>query len=628
MIIKTVFDHNSAQGVLYTQSIRNALLRVLPSSFFLAEEISKEEFLSLLPLIKYQQQAHYLSITLLCPYRINGMKFFYDMVSRWLLPGKRLNITSFFATDFTIAELGHEKWTTCEIVIPLEHSHDQELIQQQMPIFEAEIKLGLASVYHANRILEIKGLSADEKTALIQERVVSLLKRRPKDFDHGIFAQMQHFLVMCSDEFKTCRAANHMCRLIYVFYLFQKSLKKQIERAPVSRFVLVKLCKTSLQTPFGLKKVLSVFAALNFLNENELFEQNHLMEALKNCFSNIKFVKDSFFARMNKEEKTQLLYLEVEKEHAEDISLAEVQQIRAILPDKIRSGIEKLERTVFMPRNEEEVMRGIVTLADQLHYSNDLPQVMIHFEQQIQSELSFTVIWLRVRKEMDVSLQQKMEAAQSFLTFTHDRVKIVGLLRKKYPKEATVFRVHFSADPFLRADHCVDLLKARQGLAFELQRILGEYRDYNGGMIAKQYEQFLALKQLVEPADTTQELLLENFFHAIFPIELRTISHPLFLKKLFLMFLQAVQQNLPFQHVFNQEGCYILFAFEDPSLREKMVYRGPCSELLLFSTEYLDHFYQGFIYKDTDHSNQEAFLKEIFSLWESLTFEMQTTHTS
>ena len=67
---------------------------------------------------------------------------------------------------------------------------------------ETEIRLGVVSNYHARRILEFKGLSTDGKTAMIQEKIGSLIQSHSKDFDQGIFSQMQHFFVTCREDFK------------------------------------------------------------------------------------------------------------------------------------------------------------------------------------------------------------------------------------------------------------------------------------------------------------------------------------------------------------------------------------------------------------------------------------------
>lgn len=642
--ISTVFDHagDSPHSLLYSGSIRNALRRLLPTDFFFTEEFNHEcveAFFRLLPVIKWSEwgeQSKNLSIFLLCRHRANGIKFFYEMISRWLMPGKRPNMSSFFATDFKLPGISDETFTISEIVITLDFT-DIEKTRHQLPILESEIRLGLLSVYHANRILEIKGLSADEKTSLIQERIASLLERRPKDFDHDIFMQMQHFLVMCTEEFKAVREYGHMSRIIYVFYLFFKALRDQVDKHPGQRFVQIKLSKTFLHLAFGLKKVVGLFVALNFLNDNELFEERHFIRVLKHHFPDLSIVEDSFFSCISKEERTEVLYIEVEKGDGSDFSLSEMRKIKERLPDEIRNGIEKLTRPLFMPRNEEEVMRNIITLSNQLKLARDLPQVIITFDEQMENELSFTVIWLRVLQSTDLSLQELFEVCECFVKFVPDRIKRVGMIRNKYPKEATVFRLRFEAHPFLRSDQSVDLFKARQALVQELRRILGEFRDYNGGMIAKQYEQYQALKGLFSDLDKKEELLLENFFHSIFPIELRSMFNPHPLKNLFIMFLKAIAKNRESEqksaifYEVDEQYSYFLLSYDTLHLKECATeaiscLQIPSSQLLTISMQVFEVYYLGYIYLEEKAESREKFLNELCRRVESLTFEPQTSY--
>src|SRR5580700_1266737 len=148
--IACLFDEhqNSPQSILYSSSTRNMLVKLLPKDFFFLDEASEElalKFNRLLPIFKWlkEDQNSYLSIFLLCRHRANGVKFFYEMISRWLLPGKRPNICSFFATDFKFPDLLCETFTICEVIISLDSSHDDEFIRHQLSILESEIRLGL-----------------------------------------------------------------------------------------------------------------------------------------------------------------------------------------------------------------------------------------------------------------------------------------------------------------------------------------------------------------------------------------------------------------------------------------------------------------------------------------------------
>ena len=42
--------------------------------------------------------------------------------------------------------------------------------------------------------------------------------------------------------------------------------------------------------------------------------------------------------------------------------------VETLLPDQIKEHIEQLTHPIFMPRNEEEVLRNIMALSRQLRY--------------------------------------------------------------------------------------------------------------------------------------------------------------------------------------------------------------------------------------------------------------------
>lgn len=541
--IATLFDRSTdAPGhILYENVIWGILRKMLPNAPLFEEESEVDALQELhkeLPLVTWEwwgRSSKFLSVFLLCPYQIDARKFFYEMITRWLVPGKRLDVGSFFSTDFHFPETDGELYTIAEIVLRLQEESQREVVARNLPILETEIRLGVASIYHASRILEIKGLSADEKTTLIQERIAALLQKRPSDFDPDIFGQMQHFLVTCREEFKAIREWRHMSRMICIFYLLRKMLRSHMEESSEQRRLFVKLLKTRLQLPFGVKPVLGVFVSMNLLKENEVFEERHLLKALRHQIADVEAVRGSFFFQRAREEQVQTIYLEVEKRDGSGFSTTEIRKLRRTLPEDLKSYVEFLVRPTFMPRNEEEVMRNIVTLSEQLKFPKDLPQVIISFDEQSGSDLLFTLILLRVLHPHTLSTKDLLAHAKAPIVFTLERIKRVGVIRKKYLKEAAVFRAKMCSRDFLRDDHSVDLLGARQHLLGEVQRLVGEVRDFNGGMIAKQQELFLSLKARVGELSRSDERLLESFFHSIFPIEHRSVLGPIALKTLFFL---------------------------------------------------------------------------------------------
>lgn len=524
---------------LYPKAIENSLKKIFPDPFYFqnVKGDEQEQFDAKMPVFRWFWKDDLLSLHLVCRHRLNVGKFFYEMIHRWLFPGRRLDVAFFFSSDFKISDTS-PLYTLAEMVIRIDPEIDRDHVEHNLRVIETEIKLGMVSVYHASRLLEMHLLSTQEKNGILQEKISKLIQRNPEEIDYDIFGELQHFIVMSKDEFKALRDPHHLSRLITLFYLFRQSIRREQEKKPDKRHIRLKLASVQLDLPWGKKKVLAVCVALNLLRPNELFEERHLIRALQNGLPGIRAVADSFF--VNEGDDIHTLYLEIEKENGDDFTSQEIQHFRRFLPEELKRTVEVPLSSLFMPRNEEEVIRHVVSLSGQLRFVKDLPQVILIFDEQKEGDLYFTVLLVRILYPHSSSIQTLFSQEDSLMTYIPDRVKRVGMLRKRYPKEATIFRLKFSSQPFLRDDHSVDLFRARQAVIQGLQRLVGDVRDYNGGMIAKQIELLEALAELMGGADRASRRLLESFFHALYPIESRSIVPPEQLKKLFLLWKQLL----------------------------------------------------------------------------------------
>jgi hypothetical protein len=199
-------------------------------------------------------------------------------------------------------------------------------------------------------------------------------------------------------------------------------------------------------------------------------------------------------------------------------------------------------------------------------------------------------------------------------------VKKVGMVRNRYPKEATVFRVKLSNALFLRSDHSVDLYKARIQVVLELQRVVGEVRDYNGGMISRQLEVLKALKESLGDVGKRYEIIVENFFHSLFPIELRGALNPQPLKSLFLLLLELIdkERKIEGKSLLKEENNRVIFLcrLEDPSDKKKIVhlmerFQLAPPQLISLHFKFFDAIYLGYIYFCDDQNKQNCFIKEL-----------------
>ncbi len=540
----------------YREGAQDIIQKILPADLL---EPSPHEaasqrarFSDLIPQVRWSELVRApcsLSVLLLCKQRQNACHFFYDMISRWLLPTRKVNVELFFASDVRLPHLSDDLLSVAEIVIYVKSLQEMEEIRRNLYTIETEIRLGVVSNYHARRILEFKGLSTDGKTAMIQEKIGSLIQSHSKDFDRGIFSQMQHFLVTCREDFKKGRDYHHISRIISNIHSVQKVLQQQIAVLSNKRHVMVKFLKTRLYVEAGSKKekpVLGILVGLNFLREHEVFNHHHAMTAIQKLSSDVNIVDGSMMAEKDKEGALQIVYLEIEKKNGEDFSFDEVQVFRSHLPELLTENIEQLTHPIFMPRNEEEVLRNIMALSRQIRFVSDKPQVIISFDEQKGDDLCFTIILLRVRSEKGKPIQELFAHDKTSVRLLTEKVRKLGSIRTKYAKEAALVRSMVPMKDFMRLDHSVDLYRARQFILSEVVRLIGEVRDFNGGMILKQQELLDDLKMVLGRQAQQHALLLEQFFYALMPMEMRSVLEPEPLKQWFLMLLQTTRVD--FKH--------------------------------------------------------------------------------
>lgn len=627
--IKTLFEDDvGSNNASYSQIVHNTLEKILPKSLCNPKlvdpdllEDQQAAFFASLPLLTSspcEKAPGNISFFVVSKFRPNAFKFFFNIISHWLVPGKRLNTLLLYAVDFQLPEFGEDIYTLCEIMVRIEDRAELEELHRNLPIIETEVRLGMQSAYYARRILEVKGLAVDAKTAMIQEYIASLIARMPESFDQDLLTEMQHVLVICRDEFKAERECRHLSRIISVHYLFRKGLHKSVKIAPEKRHLNIKFFKTILHLPDGDKHVLGVLVGITFLRDKEVFEERHLLSAIQNYLPAAQPVELSFFSNRRGHENICTLYLEIKKQNGEAFTADEISILRRELPIDLKDRIEHLMHPVFMPRNEEEVMRNILSLSNQIKYLHDFPQVILSFDKQTHSDLFFTIIMVRVMQPGSLSIQDIFKKTDTFLGYIHDRSKTVGFLRKKYTKEATVFAVKLTKDQFLRRDHTIDLNKARQTVVKELMRILGDIRDFNGGMISKQNELLCAIREQLGSGIKYNDLLLENFFYSLSPDIMRTVLEPRVLKTLFLLLLESIEkgffsgENYALNIRCDSQHVFAMIKMEERSIKDVITralnkFDHDQAKLAHALVSVYDISYLGYIYLCNESDQQQAF---------------------
>lgn len=587
---KTVFD-------AYVDFIEKILRNLLPQDLLDAlssgddQEEIQNHLLFLnekLPLLAWNDPSWApctLSISLLChsEYTSGVGRYLCDIVTKWLVPGKFLNISSVRSLNFSFTASPGQCFFFHQVLLDVDTEEQLAIIKRNWESLQQEIRLSILAVRHARNIIAIKKLSSEQKKAIIEENIASVIpsksqalegnvfnqmhnfwlhlsaedkiqqiqqqfsphiQQRPKTFDFAIFQEIKHAILLFGDKFTGLRDLSHISKLISYQYLFRKTLLRHVLETPEERHLSIKLLKTKLSSN-GQRRttILGILGAMNVLRENELFEERHIVEAIIHYLPDVRKVENSFVLDRRSHDPIRLFYLEIEKVGGESFSMEEIKELKKNLPHELKESVESVLHPVLMPRNDEEIMRNILLLSQQLKYISDLPQVIISFNAQTEQSLQFTVILLRILRDLDRPLPDIFKLSGTELKIEELEVKRVGLFRKRYPKESNVFKISFDKKKFLRRDFTIDLFKARQELSFELNAIFKGIRDFNGGILSKQQEAFQILRGLINESSSQKDFLLENFFYSITPPLRQSLIAPASLKTLFSLMQEALSAD-------------------------------------------------------------------------------------
>ena len=503
-----------------------------------------------LPIIKYSDNTSIpgsISIALLCkPLKlIRNESYFLKMVKLWLIPYEETTILSFLQMPFYFNGFIEEPLFMAKAQVLVKNKREEGLIRDNIPLFIKSMKNGIRSGDYAKKILETKVFSLSNKMECIQETLVKILNRFPAKFNKSIFSGMAYTCTHTTSEFQEQRSYSHLTRMIISLFVIRNQLDKEARTFPEKRHMKIKFLRTELEFPFGKKPVVGLVIVVNLFHKYESFEEKHILLSLQQYISTVQIVPGSFYRFYANQGPVLTLYVEVEKKDGSRFSLVELGIFKQNLVQELIKRIEYLVPSLFKVRNEEETMRNILLLSQELKSSVDLPQIMVSFDQHSQDDLTFTVILLRVKNEKTIPIQNLLQDVDQRIHFIPDRIQVVTYLKKKHPIEANVFRLQIAKLPiFLRMDFSVNLYLARQEVLTFLHQNIGEVRDYNGGMIIKQGELLSQIKRLFSDLSNKNQELLENFFYSLNPIESQATIPLQALSLFFEVFIRQVEKKI------------------------------------------------------------------------------------
>lgn len=530
----------------HIEAIRKILIELFPKEGFCEDRDDLAGWIQeAIPVLKWSECRDLpdtLSVFLLC-YSCKGLNlenFFLSHLKSRLVPDRELSILAFQHMSFQLKEISSKPLFVAEAKILVQDSRDLHYMRKNLPIFSKEVTLGVTSISYANYLLNAQRISYPSKVTSIHQELNFAIRKYPSYLDSLVFEELGRLLSVTDEAFVNQRKTRHISRIACTMYLIRKELFRSTTFFPETRHLFFKIFRGTLQFPFSSKSVLGLIVGLNLMDKYEFFGEEHILGVVQKWIPQAQLVQGATTLLENGRDKLKIFYIELEKRDRSYFSKDEFRLIKKLLQEDLKHRIERLVPAIFMIRNEEEVLRNILTLSREIHRINDIPQVMISLDQQTINEVWFTVILVWIAKKERSPLKNVFENISGNFTFQLDRIQTVGYLKKKYPIEAHVFRLSMPKDTsLLRADSSLNFYVARQEVSSILLETIGEFRDYNGGIIVKQGEILCQFKQCFQEVAKKFPDLLENFFYSITPIERQATLSFEALKTLFSLFLET-----------------------------------------------------------------------------------------
>jgi len=395
------------------------------------------------------------------------------------------------------------------------------------------------------RVDEKELLPYDEKCFLAKDFLEKLISKFSRAVDKAVFKELDRIFANLESAFILQRSSTHLAKLAYSIYFIRRKLSRDMATFPFRDYFDLRVFPSSLQFTFGSKPVLSILTHAQLKDKYEVFDEEQILFLIRTAMPEAQLVKDSTYTFQASKNTVKTLYFEINKKSGLPFTHQETKQLKELLKRKVKFSIEKLVPRVFMIRNEEEILKNILILSREIHFRSDPPQVMILLDQQTHQEVLFTVILVRLLSPEEANIRECFSRASPGIEFLLDRCQIVRYLRKKYPLEASVFRIKLAKSAsLLRSDKSLNFYLARQKVSRILTEVIGDFRDYNGGIIIKQREALSSFIEAFRDLSLKEPDLLENFYYSLSPIEMQATLPLESLKTFFSLFLEAREFNV------------------------------------------------------------------------------------
>jgi len=548
-------------------------------------------------------------------------RFVYELFDRFVLSKCQCVELETKAYSFEMSIKDMPRLYVADYLLQLSEKQSFERFKEKVMALKEQLRLALLNKNFSFRLALSHQTTLDRKITTIHSEVLRYIEEKGEEVDPQFLLDIDRWLISFSQEFLEKRSALLLSKALFALISIRKELEWKETVDTSKRHIQLSFFPSNLNFTFGTKPILGCVIGVGLNPNSERFVEKHLSAALKAVLpSSCLSISPQY--RLE-ESNVQMIYIEFEKEDGMRFSDEELEKLTAQLPFEIEARVQRFVPELFMIRNEEEIMKNILTLTKEIKSAQDFPQVMVRYEKHDEETLVFCVILVRILKEEIDSITEAFSKVNHSLILIPERTQIVSYLNGKDPIEANVFRVQLSdTSSYMRRNFSFNFFEARYHIASMIEEAIGEIRDYNGGMILKQGENLDYFKAAFPALDSDNPELLEKFFYSLNPIEIQATIETETLKvffETFLTLLEAEEEGF-FSYRF-QENRSQLFLFtrcNDHTFRralEMQLEKKGLKQALQISSSILHHGfrYEGLIF---DNSKKIQFrLEEILTTY-------------
>jgi|GEM_PF-3312007 len=594
---------------------KELIAKSIVDSLLLEENITESSDLgSLLPLTSFfREESGQFIIQTISLFKTSSAKFIHEFIHLEIETNSNLEVESFCALPFQFFELDAKKYLVTETVLIVKDLKTLESSYNLVRGLHKQLRLGLRSIFYARMCMEMKGRSVKSKVALVQERIMRYIHRFPEVFDYDLIPLMNEFMSQAKEVFSKNRMTKDVSKIILALYYFSKKMEIKTKIRTPERKIYVKSHFCFIEELFGRKKVLSIMVGLSYLFENERLAKDHLLKACRKFIKGAIDVDDTFMNISQESSDSKYFYIEIEKKDGV-ITPLEKRNFESGFSKYLEVHIQKFTRKIFMPQNTEEVIKYTVALSKELKTLDDFAQVAVLFDSQMTDNLLFTAIVVRARTENSLSAFEIFSKGEE-KRYTC-RIKHVRRLGEF--KEGIEISYIMKISSFMREDYSIDIYRARSKIIADLQKKFGVVRDYNGGMLEKQGGVLSICQSVLKRRGVKNSVLVENFFYALQPSEIRAIIDGKSFEAFFMSFYEVFTYKVPKDIFFEEVSGTIVFIARVRSEKKKELFLSemkaldiPTGNLIYFSLKIQDKFYLGATLSHGDEEEKRAFTSKM-----------------